>query len=112
MPKLMIDPSAAEFSRRNALYLAHACALSYRDEPADAARELLGLEAVCFRHDPSDTQGFAGRGEDFAVLAFRGSGQINEHPQDWFTNLRFAQVRQDPIVGLVHAGFSGALAAA
>lgn len=112
MPALAIDPAAPAFSRRNAHYLANAAGLAYSDEPAEAARELLGLEAETFRHPGSDTQGFAGRCAEFAVLAFRGSERIDQHPKDWLTNFQFAQAQRESIVGRVHSGFSGTLAAA
>jgi hypothetical protein len=112
MPRLTLPPAGTGFSREAAVYLANACDLAYSDAPGDAAAAVLGLDAVTFRHDPSDTQGFVGRGDGFAVLAFRGSERIDQHPKDWLTNFDAVQVRQDPFTGEVHAGFSRALTAA
>src|SRR3954447_2905139 len=97
MPDILLDASATTgFNRGNALYLANACDLAYSDDPAAAARQLLGLNAAAFRHDASDTQGFVGRGDGFAVLAFRGSERVNEHPKDWLTDFQFQRVSRNP----------------
>ena len=53
----------------------------------------LGLKAVPFAHAPSSTQGFAGRGDGFAVLAFRGSERPRQSPRDWLTD--FDKVKAD-----------------
>jgi hypothetical protein len=112
MPTVTIDPSVSDFSRQTALYLGNASDLAYSDDPVEAARELLGLEVVPFRHPQSATNGFAGRASAFAVLAFRGSESITEHPKDWLVDIDFLQTQTDDYPGRVHAGFSGALAGA
>jgi len=112
MSPFTINPSISGFSRETALYLANACDLAYSNDPAKAARDLLGLEAEPFNHKPSDTHGFVGRAPGFAVLAFRGSEEIRERPTNWVVNLRYLQSQQVPYTGRVHSGFSTALAAA
>jgi hypothetical protein len=82
--------------------------VAYSDDPAPAARDLLQLDAVPFRGNATDTQGLAGRGDGFAVLASRGSERIDQHPADWVTDADAIQVTQDPFTGRVHQGFSGA----
>jgi hypothetical protein len=112
MPQFTFDPSAVGFSQAAALYLANASDLAYSDDPAAAAKQFLGLEARTFRHTDSDTQGFVGRAPDFAVLAFRGSEKINEHPKDWLVDFQLLQTRDPSYAGQVHRGFAGALTAA
>jgi hypothetical protein len=107
-----IDPTKVGFSREVALYLANACDLAYMDDPTEAARALLGLEALGFDHRESDTQGFVGRAEGFVILAFRGSEPINEHLRDWIVNFQFEQTRDPLFTGEVHSGFSRSLSAA
>jgi triacylglycerol lipase len=112
MSLFTIDPTTAGFSREVALYLANACDLAYSDDPKEAAHEMLGLEAEVFRHPASDTQGFVGRAERFAVLAFRGSEQVLQHPKDWLVDFQFQQTRNPHFTGGVHSGFSTALSSA
>src|SRR5262245_29375792 len=112
MAQLTIDPTTTGFSREVALYLANACDLAYSEDPVQAARALLGLDAEVFRHDASDAQGFVGRAATFTVLAFRGSETINEHPRDWLVDLQFRQTRDAHFTGRVHSGFSTTLSSA
>ena len=107
-----VDPMTTGFSRDVALYMANVCDLAYSDKPAEAARAMLGLEAEAFRHDASDTQGFVGRADKFAVLAFRGSEKFNEHPKDWLVDFQFGQARDPVFTGSVHSGFSTTLSSA
>jgi hypothetical protein len=100
MGQFTIDPKTTGFSREVAVYMANVCDLAYNDDPVEAARAMLGLDAEVFRHAASDTQGFIGRAPTFAVLAFRGSEKINEHPKDWLVDFQFRQTRD--------AHFSGA----
>jgi len=111
MPRFTFDIASGDFSHNAALFFANACDLAYSDDPGAAASEILGLDATTFRA-PGDTQGFAGRGENFAVLAFRGSERPDQHPQDWLTDFDALQTVQDPFSGKVHAGFSRAITAA
>ena len=111
MPRFTFDIASGDFSHDAALFFANACDLAYSDDPGGAASEILGLDATTFRA-PGDTQGFAGRGENFAVLAFRGSERPDQHPQDWLTDFDALQTAQDPFTGKVHAGFSRAITAA
>ena len=112
MTQFTIDPTTTGFSREVALYMANACDLAYSDDPVQAARTLLGLEAEVFRHDASDTQGFVGCAATFTVLAFRGSEKINEHPRDWVVDFQFRQMRDANFTGSVHSGFSTTLSSA
>jgi len=109
MPPLTFPMADGNFSREAALYFANACDLAYQDDPGEAAREFLGLDAVAFAHAESSTQGFAGRGDGFAVLAFRGSERPRENPRDWLTNFEKIQSQEDPFTGQVHTGFSRAV---
>ena len=112
MTQFTIDPTTTGFSREVALYLANACDLAYSDDPVQAARTLLGLEAEVFHHDASDTHGFVGRAETFTVLAFRGSEKIYEHPKNWLASFQFRQTRDANFTGHVHSGFSTTLSSA
>jgi hypothetical protein len=112
MVQFTIDPTTAGFSREVALYMANVCDLAYNDQPVHAARDLLGLDAEVFHHTASDTQGFIGRTNKFAVLAFRGSEQFNEHPKDWLVDFQFEQTRDAHFTGGVHSGFSNTLSSA
>ena len=109
MAQFTIDPSTEGFSRGLALYLANACDLAYSDEPEEAAQALLGLDVKLFHYPASDTHGFVGRGDNFAVLAFRGSQSLNQHPKNWLANFEYLQSRDPLYPGFVHTGFSHAL---
>jgi triacylglycerol lipase len=107
---LQFDPSTSAFSRGNALYLANAADIAYQSDPGGAACELLGLHAAeSFNHAATDTQGFVGRTDTFAVLAFRGSEAPNQHPKDWLADFQANQVQVPGFPGQIHAGFSKAL---
>ena len=102
----VLEVETNTFSKSNALFLANCADIAYQPFPALAAR-LLGLDAVAFSH--GDTQGFVGRGENFLVVAFRGSEALNASPNDWLTDFSIQQEHLDDYPGRVHVGFSHAL---
>ena len=110
----MFDPAATTFTTGNAVFLANASDVAYLDDSAAAARAMLGLRAArAFDHAASDTQGFAGVADRFALLAFRGSEQIRLGKfQDWLTDVNAGQSARPPYAGEVHVGFAAALTAA
>jgi triacylglycerol lipase len=124
--KALVDPGAADdffaiaglpafdarargaYSRGNALTLAEASRLVYRDD-ADSRRrffaERAGLDEIRF-FDRGATQGTLVRGRDFALLVFRGTLGAD----DWISDLDCRPVPwQGP--GRVHEGFSRQLRA-
>ena len=76
---------SAHGSPRNALLLAEACALAYRDEPeaAKGFREELGLEARLISVD--NTQAYVAQNDEVVLVAFRGSQCPNslDGLKDW-----------------------------
>ncbi|HEX4612898.1 MAG TPA: hypothetical protein VH092_32195 [Urbifossiella sp.] len=93
MSRLTLAFADTSFSPEAGLYLDNARDLAFSDTPAEAAREVLGVDSVTFPHPASETQGFVGRGNGFAVLAFRGCEQLNLHPKDWLTNFQACDIK-------------------
>lgn len=89
----------------NALYLAHASAAAYEDDPgAYAPFARLRLTQVrTFAGEDDWTRGFVAANEAAVVIVFRGT----DRPRDWVTNLNYAQA--EGYGGKVHRGFAKAL---
>lgn len=112
---LPFEPNATSFSAANALVLARLCEAAYLDDvPARAAAQQLGLTGFIWidltKHF-EDVYAIAAGGDDFIVLAFRGTKDVN----NWMTDLQASPVsfpwlfESGPDVGEVHAGFGHAL---
>jgi hypothetical protein len=107
VPPLSFHPDDSAFNRTNALYLAHASDVAYQREPAEAARERLGLRTVPFLNKLTRTRGFIGVCDTHAVLAFRGSDPVTL--PNWVTDAVVQLVEHEAYQGRVHHGFSAAL---
>jgi triacylglycerol lipase len=111
----MFDPRTTSFSAENALLLAKLCNIAYLDEtPAQTATVQLGLTNFQWIHligAFGDCDGFVASGNDFAVLAFRGT----KDAKSWMDDLEATPVpypwlfKGGPEVGQIHAGFGHAL---
>ena len=109
MTQYCFDHQTIRFSLKNALSLAHAADLSYKEEHEikSRAQGLWGMERViCFNDSTCGTQGFVMTNDSIIVVAFRGT-QISR-PEDISTDLQFLPVN-GPCAGKVHEGFLYAL---
>jgi triacylglycerol lipase len=100
------EPTACEWSRANAWWLAEACWLSYfHDDNAVKAiyRSRVGLDCVCL--DRSGTQCTIASSPEFAIVAFRGT-----QPDQWadiMADGRYLPIDWHGVT--VHRGFAAAL---
>ena len=109
MTEFIFEHQTTRFSLQNALCLARAADLSYRnkDEAESIAKGKWGMDQIIYFDEPFlGTQGFVMTNDDIIVIAFRGT-EITE-PEDISTDLRFLPVR-GPFAGKVHEGFYKAL---
>ncbi len=112
-----LNPAANTFDPVNALVLAGASRVAYRDEAAARAWAIENgfskdaFEWLDFKSETGlleDLQAFTTSNADAVILAFRGSAS----PKDWMNDFRAVPVRFDwvfsgaPHVGEIHAGFS------
>ena len=105
-------PRTTRWSEHNALALAHASNLAYKD-PATirAVAPACGLPKVNV-HNVREVQAFVAGGADAVVVAFRGSRP--SELLDWMTDFDALQIPFNdrltcPDVGQVHRGFTGGL---
>jgi len=97
------DLEARGFSLRTAYYLAHASHCAY-DENGDWL-EKLGLDDETTQFTCGEFHGFVGLLDRVAVLAFRGTENLENCLTDALTDL----VARPPYPGLVHLGFAEAV---
>jgi|CXWL01.1.fsa_nt_gi triacylglycerol lipase len=100
------NSQATSFDPTNALRLAEASQLAYKNEQEinDFVAQQWGL-ASCKFFEVLDTQAFIISNNETIILAFRGTEQANI--RDWKTNLTTRKVASR--VGKVHEGFAMAL---
>lgn len=99
-------PSAVDFQMSNALALARAAKLAYR-EPAEVERAVIedwGFWGCRFL-DVDDVQCFVAAGRRAVVVSFRGT---EADLDDWMADLNFELI-DGPLNGRVHQGFYEAL---
>jgi triacylglycerol lipase len=105
------DTSALGFSALNAFFLAKACEVAYLKDPErlTSAAAALGLASavqpfdVVVPDEITDYHGFVACNEEMAVLAFRGTDNL----EPWLTDATAAQ--RPGYGGLVHKGFADAV---
>lgn len=102
----VFNHEATQFDLANALRLAEASQLAYKNE--QQINDFVSKEwdfAPCAFFDVMDTQAFVIANSHVIIVAFRGTEQSSI--KDWMTDLTFKQMASK--VGMVHEGFALAL---
>jgi triacylglycerol lipase len=106
---MALDPKNTRYSLQNALALARASQLAYRDEATIKAgiADVIGdkLDDFLFLTDPvTNTQGYIASFDNSIVICFRGTEDLADWLQDG--QIVLVPFRQ---IGLIHLGFRNAL---
>jgi triacylglycerol lipase len=111
MPNLQLNPNTTRWQAQNALGLAMASQLAYENAATiDATVKKWGFKQSTFIATPDDseldtpdTQLFLASNDEMVLVAFRGTGNLN----DWITDADVKMAKTE--LGLVHDGFWSAL---